>query len=70
MTQTDDDALRFVVTMAIRNALKPVRKHIGKIDERIVVTKLLRELETAGYEIVRKPGSAGFAVEPPTGRVT
>ncbi|HEY6257063.1 MAG TPA: hypothetical protein VIY51_14860 [Xanthobacteraceae bacterium] len=47
-----------------------MRKQIGEIDERIVVAKLLGELGVAGYEIVRKPGSAGFAVEPPTGRVT
>jgi hypothetical protein len=49
---TDDDALRFVLKMALRNALKLVKglhKQVGEIDERIVVTKLLSEIDGAGY---------------------
>jgi len=56
-TVTDDDGLRFVLKMALRNALKLVKglhKQVGEIDERIVVTKLLSEIDVAGYEIVRK----------------
>jgi hypothetical protein len=54
---TDDDALRFVLKMALRNPCKLVkglRKQVGEIDERIVVTKLLSEIDVVGYKIVRK----------------
>jgi hypothetical protein len=29
--------------------------------------KILRELEVSGYEIVKKPGSAGFTFDAPGG---
>ena len=32
-----------------------------------MVPKLLRELDVAGYEIVKKPGNAGFTFETPGG---
>ena len=68
---TDDDKdLSFVLKMALRNALKLIpglRKQLGDKDEDIVVLKFLRELEVSGYEIVRKPGNAGFTLETPGG---
>jgi hypothetical protein len=60
---TDDDALRFVLKMALRNALKLVkglRKQVREIDESIVVTKLLSEIDVSGYEIVRKQMQYAF----------
>ena len=58
----------FIVKMALRNALKliPGKKTSDK-DEDIVVLKLLRELDVSGYEIVKKPGSAGFTFDTPGG---
>jgi len=61
----DDDALRLVLKMALRNAVKLVkglRTQIGAIDEDVMVTKLIRELEVSGYEIVKRPGDAGCPV--------
>jgi hypothetical protein len=58
---TDDAALRFVLKMALRNALKLVnglRKQIGDIDEDVIVAKLIEELRMSSYEIVKKPGAA------------
>ena len=58
----DDDALRYVLKMALRNAVKLVkglRKQIGAIDEDVMVAKLIRELEVSGYEIAKRPGNAG-----------
>jgi hypothetical protein len=33
------------------------------VDEDVIVHKLLQELDVAGYEIVKKPGNAGFTFE-------
>jgi hypothetical protein len=56
----------FIVKMALRNALKLIpglsKKNRDK-DEDIVVLKLLRELDVMGYEIVKKPGNAGFTFD-------
>jgi len=42
-------------------------KKISDKDEDIVVLKLLRELDVMGYEIVKKPGNAGFTFDTPGG---
>jgi hypothetical protein len=36
-------------------------------DEDVIVLKLLDELDVAGYEIVKKPGNAGFTFDTPDG---
>jgi hypothetical protein len=33
----------------------------------VIVLKLLQKLDIAGYEIVKKPGSAGFTFDTPGG---
>jgi hypothetical protein len=48
---------------ALRKALgviKGLRRHVSDTDEDLIVSKLLEELDVAGYEIVKKPGNAGF----------
>ncbi|HEY6258204.1 MAG TPA: hypothetical protein VIY51_20675 [Xanthobacteraceae bacterium] len=71
MPQTTDPAVRFVVKMALRRSLKLIkglRRQLTDIDENIMVDKLLSELDTSGWQIVRQLGrSAGFTVEKPTG---
>jgi hypothetical protein len=65
-----DDAPRFVLKMALRNALKLVkgfRKQIGDLDEDVIVAKLIEELRMSAFEIVKKPGTTGHAVDPPSG---
>jgi hypothetical protein len=61
---------RCVLKMQLRKALgviKGLRRHISDADEGVIVHKLLAELEVAGYEIVKKPGNAGFRFETPGG---
>jgi hypothetical protein len=61
---------RFVLKMQLRKTLgviKGLRRHINDADEDIIVLKLLEELDVAGYEIVKKPGNAGFTFETPGG---
>jgi hypothetical protein len=61
---------RFVLKMHLRKALsliKGLRRHISDADEDVIVLKLLEELDVAGYEIVKKPGNAGFTFETPGG---
>jgi hypothetical protein len=56
--------------MALRKALrmkKGVRRQISDAEADIIVLKLLDELNVAGYEIVKKPGDAGFTFETPGG---
>ena len=60
----------FVLKMALRNALKLIPglcKQLNDTDEDIVVLKLLRELDTGGYEIVPKSSYAGSTLEIPGG---
>jgi hypothetical protein len=66
---TDNDH-SFILKMALRNALKLIpglRKEIGDKDEDVIVMKFLRELDVAGYVVVRKPGNAGFTFDTPGG---
>ena len=68
MPQLDDAALRFVLKMAIRNALKMVkglRKQISDIEEDVIVAKLIEELRMSSYEVVKKPGGTGHTFDPP-----
>jgi hypothetical protein len=61
---------RFVLKMQLRKALgliKGLHQHISGADEDLIVLKLLEELDAAGYEIVKKPGNAGFTFETPGG---
>jgi DNA-binding PadR family transcriptional regulator len=61
---------RFVLKMQLRKALgviKGLRRHVSDQDEDVIVLKLLEELDVAGYEIIKKPGSAGFTFETPGG---
>ena len=70
MPPPDDAALRFVLKMALRKSLKLVkglRKQISDIEEDVIVGKLLDELRMSSYEIVRKPGTTGRVVDPPSG---
>jgi hypothetical protein len=56
--------------MKLRKALdviKGLRRHVSDADENVIVQKLLQELDVAGYEIVKKPGSAGFTFDNPDG---
>jgi hypothetical protein len=60
----------FVLKMQLRKALsliKGLRRHISDADEDVIVLKLLEELDVAGFEIVKKPGSAGFTFDTPGG---
>lgn len=60
----------FVLKMALRKALRTIkgpRRQISDAEDDIIVLKLLEELDVAGYEIVKKPGNAGFAFETPGG---
>jgi hypothetical protein len=60
----------FVLKMALRKALrmtKGLRRQISDAEDDIIVLKLLEELDVAGYEIVKKPGNAGFTFETPGG---
>jgi hypothetical protein len=53
----DNTALRFVLKMALRNALKMVkglRKQISDVDEDVMVLKLIEELKASGYEIAKE----------------
>jgi hypothetical protein len=59
-----------VLKMALRKAFrmkKGVRRQISDAEADIIVLKLLEELHVAGYEIVKKPGNAGFTFETPGG---
>ena len=61
---------RFVFKMKLREALfliKGLRRHVSDADEDLIVLKLLEGLDVAGYEIVKKPGNAGFTFETPGG---
>jgi hypothetical protein len=40
--------------------IKGLRQHVSDADQDVIVLKLLEELNVAGYEIVEKPGKAGF----------
>ena len=56
--------------MALRKALrmkKGAHRQISNAEADIIVLKLLEELHVAGYEIVKKPGNAGFTFETPGG---
>lgn len=55
----------FVLKMALRGVLKliPGLRRLGDKDENAIVLKVLRELDVAGYEIVKKPGGADFTFE-------
>jgi hypothetical protein len=58
---------RFVLKTQLRKALgliKGLRRHVSDADEDV---KLLEELDVAGWEIVKKPGNAGFTSETPGG---
>jgi hypothetical protein len=65
-----DSALHFVIKMALRNALKLVpglRKQIGDIDEDVMASKLLLEIDQSNYVIVRGAGSTGHTFDAPAG---
>jgi hypothetical protein len=65
-----DTTLHFVIKMALRNALKLVpglRKLVGDIDEDVMASKLLLEVDHSNYEIVRRSGSTGHTFEAPAG---
>jgi hypothetical protein len=64
--------------MVVNGAWLQKRSHNDELQQRshprrqdgagdIVVLKLLRELDVMGYEIVKKPGNAGFTFETPGG---
>jgi hypothetical protein len=64
MAPPDDAALRFVLKIALHNALKLVRglrKQISDIEEDVLVAKLIEELRMSSYKIVKKPGTTGHA---------
>ena len=66
----ENDERSFVLKMALRKSLGPIkglRRQISNADEDVMVLRLLEELNVAGYEIVRKPGNAGFTFETPGG---
>jgi hypothetical protein len=71
MPQPDDAALRFVLKMALRNALRMVkglRKQISDMEEDVMVGKLIEELRMSSYEVVKKVGDTGHTFDPPAGR--
>jgi len=60
----------FVLKMQLRKALsliKGLRRHVSNTDEDVIVSKVLKEFDVAGYEIVKKPGNAGFTFDTPGG---
>ena len=70
---TEDEALRFVLKMALRNALKLVRglrKQIGDREEDLIVLALIREIELSAYTVVKRAGTTGHTFDPPTGPQT
>jgi hypothetical protein len=63
-----DQGLRFVVKMALRNALNLVcrlRKQITNVDEDVMAGKLIDEINLSNYEIVKKAGTGGHVVDLP-----
>jgi hypothetical protein len=70
MRRSDDQSLRFVIKMALRNALKLIRglrKQISDSDEDVMTIKLIKEIEMSNYEIVKKAGAPGHTFEAPEG---
>jgi len=68
MPLPDDRSLRFVIKMALRNALKLVRglrKQITELDEDVMAGKLIDEINLSNYEIVKKAGTCGHVVDLP-----
>jgi hypothetical protein len=44
------------------------RKQVSDIDQDVMTTAIIADLELSGHKIVQEPGrSAGFTFEPPTG---
>jgi hypothetical protein len=41
------------------------RKQIGYIEGDVMLAKLIEELRMSAYEIVKKPGTTGHALNPP-----
>jgi hypothetical protein len=70
MPKSDDAPLRFVIKMALRNALRLVRglrKQISDADEDVMTIKFIQEIEMSNYQIVKKPGAPGHTFESPEG---
>jgi hypothetical protein len=68
--RSDDGTLRFVIKMALRNALKLVRglrKQINDSDEDVMTIKFIEEIEMSNYQISRKSGTSGHTFEAPEG---
>jgi hypothetical protein len=69
--QGDAPTTHFILKMALRKALKLVRglrKQVNDIDQDVMTTAIIADLELSGHKIVQEPGrSAGFTFEPPTG---
>jgi hypothetical protein len=56
-----EDSIRFLLKMALRKALKLIRrlrKQVSDIDEDIMAKKMLDELDISGWEIRKKPGGS------------
>jgi hypothetical protein len=70
MPTPDDQPLRFVIKLALRNAFRLVRglrKQISDPDEDVMAIKFIQEIEMSNYQITKKPGAAGHTFEAPTG---
>jgi hypothetical protein len=70
MPRSDEQPLRFVIKMALRNALKLVRglrKQISDSDEDVMTNKLIQEIELSNYTITKKSGAPGHTFEAPKG---
>jgi hypothetical protein len=62
--------LRFVIKMALRNALRLVpglRKRISDRDEDVTASKFIDEIEQSNYEIVKRSGAVGHTFAAPKG---
>jgi hypothetical protein len=66
MRKSDNEPLRFVIKMALRNAFRVIaglRKQISDMDEDVITIKFLQEIEMSNYEITKKPGASGHTFE-------
>jgi hypothetical protein len=70
MPKSDNEPLRFVIKMALRNAFRVIaglRKQINEMDEDVMTIKFIQEIEMSNYQITKKSGASGHTFEAPKG---
>ena len=66
MSLPREDPFRFVIKMALRNALKLVRglrKQISDAEEDVMAAKLIEEIKLSNYMITKKAEPCGHTFE-------